>query len=144
MIYCEGILQADGTVIEVDGTINHLPKRKENEYLINAKEVGGDGEFYRQKIDKFVGMKVVFVKVDKEYEGFNFKIIKGEINMIPEININITCKICGGHQFSYKIDYDDIGCFYGDCDKAELDEVLLICKECGNETNLNTILKREN
>ena len=76
-----GIIQADATVLAEDGTIHFLPVRGtakdgSKEVLIDATEVGGEGEFYRQPITPYIGMKVIFGRVEKGYQGFNYKIIK--------------------------------------------------------------------
>ena len=76
-----GIIQEDATVLCEDGTIHNLPVRGtakdgSKEVLIDAKEVGGDGMFYRQSITPYIGMKVVFGRIEKGYQGFNYRIIK--------------------------------------------------------------------
>ena len=76
-----GIIQKDGSVIADDGTIHWIGARgtdKEGypEVLIDAKNVGGRGSFYRQSIKPFIGMKVDFVRVGKDYPGYNFIILK--------------------------------------------------------------------
>jgi len=76
-----GIIQKDGTVLAEDGTIHNLPVRgtdKEGfkEVLIDAKEAGGDGSFYRQSIKPYIGMTVEFVRVNKGSAGYNFIILK--------------------------------------------------------------------
>lgn len=82
-ILCEGILNENGTVVEADGTIHHLPLRYGSslegtgEYLIDAKDVGGSGMVRRQRINKWVGYKVQFVK-NEGHEGYNFVILKPE------------------------------------------------------------------
>ena len=76
-----GILQADGSVIAEDGTI-HWPGHRGTddegypEILIDAKEVGGDGLFYRQSVKPYIGMTVEFVRYKKGTQGFDFKILK--------------------------------------------------------------------
>lgn len=76
-----GTIKEDATVLVEDGTIHRIPKRGTDklgypEVLIDATEVGGYGTFSRQSIQPFIGMKVVFVRVDETAQGFNFKILK--------------------------------------------------------------------
>ena len=77
-----GIIQKDGSVIAEDGTIHSLPNRGTDregypEIIIDAKDVGGKGEFSRQSVKPYIGMKVKFVRHGgKKYQGYNFKIIK--------------------------------------------------------------------
>jgi len=76
-----GIIQEDATVLAEDGTIHNLPVRGtakdgSKEVLIDALEVGGDSEWYRQSVKPYIGMKVVFGRVQKGYQGFNYKIVK--------------------------------------------------------------------
>lgn len=73
----KGIINKNATVLGEDGKIYHIPIRgydNENYYevLIDAKSVGGKGEFYRQSIKPFIGMKVEFVNAGT---GYNYKII---------------------------------------------------------------------
>jgi len=76
-----GILQKDGSVLAEDGTI-HWPgargtdKEGFPEILIDAKEVGGDGSWSRQSVKPFIGMTVEFVRNGKQYQGYNFTILK--------------------------------------------------------------------
>ena len=76
-----GIIQEDATVLAEDGTIHRLPVRgidKEGnpEVLIDACDVGGYGSFSRQSIKPFIGMKVVFSRVEVGCQGFSYQIIK--------------------------------------------------------------------
>ena len=76
-----GIIQEDATVLAEDGTIHRLPVRgtdKEGnpEVLIDATNVGGCGVFSRQSIKPFIGMKVIFYRVESGYQGFSYEIIK--------------------------------------------------------------------
>lgn len=76
-----GIIQKDGSIIAEDGTLHYLPLRGTDdegypEVLIDAKEVGGSGSFHRQSIKPFIGMTAEFVRVNKEYLGYNFVILK--------------------------------------------------------------------
>jgi hypothetical protein len=76
-----GIIREDATVLADDGTIHNLPVRGTDkdgypEILIDAKDIGGDDDFYRQSIKPFVGMRVTFGRVEKGYQGFNYKVIK--------------------------------------------------------------------
>ncbi len=71
----------DATVLCDDGTIHNLPVRGMDkdgytEILIDATEVGGYSDFYRQSIKPFIGMRVEFGRIEKGYQGFNYKIIK--------------------------------------------------------------------
>lgn len=76
-----GIIQKDATVLAEDGTLHQLPIRgtdKEGypEVLVDAKEVGGSGSFYRQSVKPFIGMTAEFVRNGNKFQGFNFIIIK--------------------------------------------------------------------
>jgi hypothetical protein len=76
-----GIIQKDGSVLAEDGTIHWLPRRGTDnegyaEVLIDAKIVGGYGEFQRQSIKPYIGMTVEFVRNGKDFKGFNFTILK--------------------------------------------------------------------
>jgi len=78
-----GIIREDATVLAEDGTIHRLPvrgtdKEGNQEVLIDATKVGGDGEFTRQSIKPFIGMKVVFYRVESGYQGFNYEIIEND------------------------------------------------------------------
>jgi hypothetical protein len=75
-----GILLVDGYVKTDNGELFILPIRgtDENgfpEVLINAKQVGGSGEFKRQSIQPYIGMKVQFAYSGGN-RGYNFTIVK--------------------------------------------------------------------
>ena len=68
-----GIIHEKGIVIAEDKSVYQLPMRGMDEYLFDAKKVGGRGSFARQKVDKFIGMKVKFEIANET--GYNFEII---------------------------------------------------------------------
>ena len=75
-----GTITKSGTVITDDHKLFSLPKRGMDdegypEVLIDAKDVGGAGEWTRQSVKPYIGMKCSFVTNDTFY-GFNFKILK--------------------------------------------------------------------
>ena len=77
----EGIILKDATVRAKDETIYQLPvrgtdKNGYSEVLIDAKDVGGKGNFSSQSIYPYIGLKVEFYVVRKGFKGFNFRIIK--------------------------------------------------------------------
>ena len=76
-----GIIREDATVLADDGTVHKLPVRGTDkdgykQVLIDATEVDGDGEFTRQSIRPYVGMRVEFTRIGYGLQGFNYKIIK--------------------------------------------------------------------
>ena len=76
-----GIIREDATVLADDGTVHKLPVRGTDkdgykQVLIDATEVDGDGEFTRQSIRPYVGMRVEFTRIEYGLQGFNYKIIK--------------------------------------------------------------------
>ena len=80
MIVEYGTIQSDGSVFETDGRTHWLPIRGTDEegypeVLLDAKDVGGSGFFRAQSIKPFIGMKVSFVRVDKNSGPFNHTIV---------------------------------------------------------------------
>jgi len=76
-----GTILENATVQADDGTIHNLPVRGtakdgSREVLIDATDVGGDSEWHRQSIKPFIGMRVVFQRVEKGLQGFNYTIVK--------------------------------------------------------------------
>lgn len=73
-----GIIDKDGYVYLDSGKRFQLPIRGNDngypEVLIDAKKVGGDGSFYRQSVQPFIGMKCEFFTTN-EINGYDFKII---------------------------------------------------------------------
>jgi len=73
----KGIINKDGSVTGEDSKIYWLPFRGQDnenypEVLMDAKSVGGSGDFHRQSIKPFIGMTVEFVNQGK---GYNYKIL---------------------------------------------------------------------
>ena len=76
-----GVIQEKGSVLAEDETLHWLPIRGIDnegypEVIIDAKDVGGFGIMRRQSIKPFIGMIVEFVRMSKEYQGFNFVLLK--------------------------------------------------------------------
>jgi len=74
----KGVINKDSSVTGKDTIIYQLPVRGVdnegyNEVLIDAKDIGGSGEFQRKSVKPFIGMSVEFVPRGK---GYNFKILK--------------------------------------------------------------------
>lgn len=77
-MYKTGILLKDGNIKDYNGNLYKLSLIVENDIpksFFDAKDVGGDGSFYRQSIEPFIGMRFGF-----EYNGvnyaYNFKVLK--------------------------------------------------------------------
>jgi len=75
-----GIIQKDGSVLEKDGTVHFLPTRGKDEegypeVIMDATAFGGKGFFQRQSIKPFIGMKVEFIKNEKNTTPFNHTLI---------------------------------------------------------------------
>lgn len=78
----EGIITEKGNVLGEDGKEYTLLYRGKDEegypkVLIDAKNAGGGGNFSRQSIKPYIGMRVSFECTVFPY-GFNYKILKSE------------------------------------------------------------------